>query len=290
LTIVPELTIVAVPKAFRDEIGIIQQNALDSWLHLPADVQVILVGSDEGVAEAAERAGVRHLPTVTVSEFGTPLFDDVLRRAEAAADAPLICFANADVMLFADLMPAIRQVQAHLERFLLVGQCWNLPLRERLDFADGAAPKVRRMISETGRLRPKEAVDYFVFPRGLYGRVPPLAVGRARIDNWLLWRARDLGVAVIDATSTITAVHQEHDYGHVPGGKGWSYGGPEAEHNRRLAGGERGFHTLRDASHSLTPRGIQRNLSSIARLSTRVLRLRGHIGRLVRRRRRRDGR
>jgi hypothetical protein len=278
----PELTIVAVPKAFRADIGLIQQNALDSWLHLPAEVQILVVGSDDGVAEAAAEAGVRHLPTVTASEFGTPLFDDVLRQAEAVAEAPLICFANADVILLGDLVPAVRRVRAHMERFLIVGRCWSLQVTERLDFAAGGAATVHRMIGDAGYLRAKEAADYFIFPKGLYGRVPPFAVGRARIDNWLLWRARELGVAVVDATSAITAVHQEHEYEHVPGGKRWAYAGPEAQRNRHLAGGDRGFYTLRDASHSLTPDGIRRNLSSIARLSTRLLRLRIRISALVR--------
>jgi len=280
----PELTIVAVPKAFRADIGLIQRNALDSWLHLPADVQILVVGSDDGVAEAAAGAGVRHLPAVAASEFGTPLFDDVLRQAEAVAEAPLICFVNADVILLADLVPAVRRVQARLERFLIVGRCWNLQVTERLDFANGGAAAVHTLIGDAGCLRAKEAVDYFIFPKGLYGRVPPLAVGRARIDNWLLWRARDLGVAVVDATSAITAVHQAHEYEHVLGGKGWAYAGPEAERNRHLAGGARGFDTLRDASHSLTPGGIRRNLSSIARVSTHALRLRIRISKVVRRR------
>jgi hypothetical protein len=282
MAFLPELTIVAVPKAFRADIGLIQQNALDSWLQLPAEVQILVVGTDDGVAEAAAGARVRHLLAVAASKFGTPLFDDVLRQAEAASEAPLICFANADVILLGDLVPAVRRVQARMERFLIVGQCWNVKVTERLDFAADGAATVRRMIGDAGRLRPKEATDYFIFPKGLYGRVPPFAVGRARIDNWLLWRARDLGVAVVDATSAITAVHQEHEYEHVPGGKGWAYTGPEAQRNRHLAGGDRGYYTLRDASHSLTLGGIRRNLSSTARLSTRVLRLRNYIG-IVRR-------
>ena len=279
-----ELTIVAVPKAFRGHSGVIQQNALDSWLHLPAEVQVLILGSGDGVAEAAAAACAQHLPVVAVSDFGTPLFDDVLRQAEAASNAPLICFVNADVILLADLVPAIRCMQKRMERFLIVGRCWDLHVNEPLDFSADGAVTVRRMIRDAGRRRPKEAADYFLFPKGLFGRVPPLAVGRARIDNWLLWRARDLDVAVVDATSAITAIHQEHDYEHVPGGKGWAYAGPEAQRNQQLAGGDRGFYTLRDATHFLTTDGIRRNFLAFARISTHAIRLRIHISKLARRR------
>jgi hypothetical protein len=278
-----ELTIVAVPKQFRADIGVIQRNALASWLSLPAEVQIVLVGSEDGVAEIAAEAGATHLPRVAATEFGTPLFDDVLRQAETAAKAPLICFVNADIILLDDLMAAVRHVRTQMKRFLIVGQCWSAQVTEILDFSVDGAATVRRLIGGADQLRPKEAADYFIFPKGLYGTVPPLAVGRARIDNWLLFRARDIGAAVIDATAVITAVHQEHAYGHVAGGKGWVYAGPEAERNRQLANGDRGFYTLRDASHSLTAGGIQRNISSVFRLSTLLFRLRIRVSRLARR-------
>jgi hypothetical protein len=277
-----ELTIVAVPKPFRADIGVIQKNALASWLCLPAAVQVVLVGSEDGVAEIAGEADVTHLPRVASSEFGTPLFDDVLRQAEAAATAPLICFVNADVILLADFIAAVRRVRAKMKRFLVVGRCRNARVDEALDFDADGALAVQSLIGGAEQLRPKEAADYFVFPKGLYGAVPPLAVGRARIDNWLLFRAREIGAAVIDATAVITAVHQEHSYDHVVGGRHWAHAGPEAERNRQLAGGDRGFYTLRDASHSLTASGLQRNLSSIFRLRTRALHLRIRVGKFAR--------
>jgi hypothetical protein len=40
------LTIFSVPKAFLGHIGVIQRNALVSWMRLGEEVQVILLGND----------------------------------------------------------------------------------------------------------------------------------------------------------------------------------------------------------------------------------------------------
>ena len=75
-------------------------------------------------------------------------------------------------------------------------------------------------------------------------------------DNWLIRRARELDIPVVDITPVVTVVHQNHDYGHIPQGRGDAWEGPEADTNRALAGGERGVFTLMDATHVLSPTGL----------------------------------
>jgi len=62
-------------------------------------------------------------------------------------------------------------------------------------------------------------LDYFIFPCGLFRDIPPFAVGRPAWDNWLVYKARSLGLPVIDATKMVTAIHQNHAYSHHPMGK-----------------------------------------------------------------------
>ncbi len=62
---------------------------------------------------------------------------------------------------------------------------------------------------------PAAGSDIFVYPRGLFGTVPPFAIGRGYWDNWLIRRSVELEASVIDATGTVVAVHQDHDYRHV---------------------------------------------------------------------------
>ncbi len=58
----PYLTIFSLPKGFIEpHTTLIQRNALASWSHLGPDVEVILMGDDPGVAEAAAEFAVAHV-------------------------------------------------------------------------------------------------------------------------------------------------------------------------------------------------------------------------------------
>ncbi len=241
------LTIFSVPKPFLGAIGEIQRRALASWTRLGDDVQVLLLGDEDGAAEAAREAGAEHLPDLARTELGTPRLDAAFAAADRAARQPLRCFVNADVILFDDLLAATRRVAEQAERFLIVGQT-----------VDVDEPRGRDDAIARGERRGAAALDYFVFPSGLYRDVPPLAIGRACFDNWLVWRARQDAI-VVDATADVVAAHQRHDYAHVAGGKAEAYYGEEAARNLELAGGKSRLYTLHDASHVLRRGRLHRN-------------------------------
>ena len=61
------VTLFSAPKSFMDaRIATIQSNALSSWARL-ADTEVLLLGEEEGIGEAAARVGARHLAAVNES-------------------------------------------------------------------------------------------------------------------------------------------------------------------------------------------------------------------------------
>jgi hypothetical protein len=242
------ITVFSIPKPFDGHVGAIQHNALASWSAL-GGVQVVLVGDEVGVADAARAAGADHVGDVATNEHGTPRLDDAFRRVEEIARHPLRCFINADVVLIDDFVPAIRAV--HAPRFLVVGETIDVAVTERLDLArPGVRDELARRAHGEGRSRGATAIDYFVFTPHLFDPIPPFAVGRARFDNWLVWRARQRGV-VVDATRAVLAVHQRHEYAHVAGGQAEAHFGPEAKRNLELAGGKSRLYTIYDASHRL---------------------------------------
>ena len=54
------LTIFTAPKPFTNpHIDLIQRNAIRSWVALGPEVEVLLIGEEEGLAEAARELGVR---------------------------------------------------------------------------------------------------------------------------------------------------------------------------------------------------------------------------------------
>jgi hypothetical protein len=241
------LTVLSVPKPFVGRIGEIQRRALASWIALGQDVQVLVLGDEDGVGEAAREAGAEHLPDLALNEYGTPRLDSALAAAGAAARQPLRCFVNADIVLYDDLLVATQAVAGGADRFLIVGQ--SLDVDE---------PNGRDEDRAHGKRRGAAALDWFVFPGDLYADVPPFAIGRACFDNWLVWQARQYGI-VVDATADVVAAHQRHDYGHVAGGKSEAYYGAEAARNLELAGGKSHLYTLHDASHVLRGGKLHRN-------------------------------
>ncbi len=245
-----------VPKPFRGRVGDIQRNAIESWLALRDDVQVVLVGDEEGVEEAARAAGVVHVGGLARNERGTPRLDSAFERAATVARWPLWCLVNADILLLDDFLPAIERTRTEFDDFLLIGECRDLDVGAGARLED---PAVRARLRESalahGRLRGYAALDYFVFRRGLFDPVPPFLIGRACFDNWLVWRARELNRPVVDATQNVVAIHQSHDYSHVRGGLDEAYSGPEAKYNQKLAGGREHIYSLHDATHRLNPNG-----------------------------------
>jgi hypothetical protein len=262
------ITVFSIPKPATGAAAVHQRNAVGSWTRLAAGVQVVLFGDDDGVAELASEAGAEHEPNVARNEWGTPLVDGVFRAAAARARHDVLLFANADVLLFGDLVRAVRAVEAGGRSFLLVGESWDVELEEALSFEPGWEGRVRRL---QRRRRGAPALDWFVYARGLYDEVlPPFAVGRAGFDNWLVWRARSAGALVLDATPCVLALHQRHDYGHVRGGLAATRTGPEAAANWALVGGKDRLYTRYDATHRLTRRGLRRNLGGAFRLKERA--------------------
>jgi hypothetical protein len=259
------LSIFTVPKPFQGHIGMIQRNALQSWLRLPG-AEVILCGDEEGVEESAALAGARHLPEIAANELGTPLIGSAFEQARHRARNRFLCYVNADVILLSDLLEATALVAARMPAFLIAGQRWNLDVRHRLDFASpGWESRLRAEVGRSGDRQPPWGSDYFVFPRGLeLGPFPSFAIGRPRWDNWLIYRARCRRIPIVDASRRATVVHQQHDYDHIPRRSGRSrlggdlrWEGPEAKANRALArqtmGSKVVFH-LHDATHVLGKR------------------------------------
>ena len=250
------LTIFSIPKSFRGHIETIQRNAIRSWTLLRPRPEVILFGDDEGTAPVARELCLRHVRQVACNEYGTPLVSDVFKGAMDAAGDGILAYVNADIVLTSDFVEAVHRVHQQLKSFLIVGQRWDLDVREPLHFTGDWEEDLRGRIGTEGQLHPPTGMDYFVFTRGIWGDIPPFAVGRTVWDNWLVYGARVRDVPVIDATQSITCIHQNHDYSHIPNGTG-AWEGPEARANLALARGWDHVFTVEDANWILTPEGLK---------------------------------
>jgi hypothetical protein len=251
------LTLFTVAKPFRGEFAVIQRNAIRSWARLRPACEILLIGNEEGLQDIAKETGAVHLSEVARNEFGTPLVSSVFSEAEKHAHYSHLCYLNADIILLSDFLPAVRRVLDWDPCSLIVGRRWDLDLGAPIDWMAGDGEQsVRAQLRVRATLHSHMGIDYFVFQSGLWDFIPPLAIGRGLWDGWLISRARALAKSVVDATACLTAVHQNHSYSHHPKGEAGVWYGAEMKRNLSLGGGLRSACTVRDATHTLTPRRI----------------------------------
>jgi len=247
----PILTIFTSPKPFTNpHIATIQRNAILSWTHLGPEVEVLLVGDEPGMEEVAAEYGVSQLKDVRKSPSGTPLISSIFDLARQASKSPLLLFSNADILLLPDMVEAAQRVASQAEKFLMIGQRWDLDVRQVLDFSPGWETRLRQDVQRRGRLHLPAGSDYFLFPRRLFQEMPEFTVGRAGWDNWMIYHARQQGWPVVDGTPSIMIIHQDHDYSHLPGGKP-HYTHPESVQNQALAGGSANLFMVLDSDKEL---------------------------------------
>ncbi len=259
------LSLFSIPKPFQGRTRIIQANAIQSWVSLRPECEIILLGTEEGTADIASKLGTRYIPEVERNEYGTPLVGSVFEIAQSASNHHLVAYINADIIMLSDFLEVVSQIQR--EVFLLIGRRRDLDLKEPIDFSN---PDWERQLRNRAALEAKlhgpAGLDYFVFPRGTYSNIPSFAIGRGAWDNWIVYRARSLKVPVIDATRVITAIHQNHDYS--PSlqkttvlGRRFDYSSPEAKWNAKMLGGDEYIFTVDNANWIFTAHGIKRALS-----------------------------
>jgi hypothetical protein len=241
------ITIFSAPKPFIGHIDVIQRNAIQSWQELGRDIEVLLIGEEEGLREVAAEYGTQHIPDVARNELGTPIVSSIFQLARQRAQYSTLCYVNADIIILDDFLSVVRNVEATFDSFLVIGQRWDMAITERIRFKENWQGVLRKDLEVRGRIHPPAGSDYFVYKRGSFQHMPSFALGRAGWDNWMIFAGRAGSIPVIDATRSITIVHQDHDYAHLPDEQP-HYRLPESDENVRLSGGKETIFTLTDAN------------------------------------------
>ncbi|MCQ3937463.1 MAG: hypothetical protein DPW18_10510 [Chloroflexi bacterium] len=270
IEIMPLITLFSAPKPFTDpHIALIQRNAIKSWTLLP-DVEVILLGEETGLAEAARELGVKHTPHVERNANGVPLISSMFRLARENSSSDLLCIVNADMILMPDFVEAARRSRLQRDKFVMLSQRWDYDITSPLNFTEGWESQLREDVRKQNQLHRPAGSDFFLFPKSCYAEIPNFTIGRAGWDNWMIYKARKENWAVVDCTPSLMIVHQNHDYSHLPDGKP-HYEHPETNENIRLAGGQANIrYTILDATHQLVDGKLSRPKMTSARLTRKL--------------------
>ncbi|AOY82933.1 glycosyltransferase [Moorena producens JHB] len=247
------ISIFTVPKPFIGMIGIIQHNAITSWTLLKPKPEIILFGDEIGTASIAQELGLNHVPDIECNSYGTPLLDSVFAQVQEQATHDIITYINADIILLKDFTQAIQQVCQHLDTFLITGRRWNLDLSNPIEFQSPNWEYILcQQVNQTGCLGAHDAKDYFIFPKYLFRSIPKFAVGRGYWDTWMVTTAGMRGYPIVDASQVVMAVHQNHTYAHLIGGKNQAHMGKEAQQNKTI-GNVQGQGTIAESTWQLKP-------------------------------------
>lgn len=250
------LTFFTTAKSFTEHSRIIQCNALKSWKLTHPDVEVIIFGDEQGVAEVCAEMQLRHVPHVERHESGMKYLSYLFARAQEIARHNYLCYSNCDIIQLPQFRLAFEKVLAWKKRFLMVGRRWDTDVSHLIDFQSPDWPQhLHGLATTTGFHQSQDFIDFFVFPRELYDEVPPLVVGRSYWDHWLVWKALSLGVPVVDCSRFLPAVHQNHGYAYHPQGKQGTNEDALAQRNMQLCANGKHLRSMHDATHAMTRTG-----------------------------------
>jgi hypothetical protein len=175
----------------------------------------------------------------------------MFQLARENSNSALLCIINADMILMPDFVEAAKQVKGQKSKFVLLSQRWDYDISQPIEFTESWQARLRSSVLGQNKLHRPAGSDFFLFPLSSFLEVPAFAIGRAGWDNWMIYKARKEGWAVIDCTPSIMIVHQNHDYSHLPEGKP-HYEHPDTNENIHLAGGHANIrYTILDSTHQL---------------------------------------
>lgn len=212
-------TLLTLFTTFNDVISrrAIHNNTLHNWASLGDDVRVVMyidvdeVASNLTVTALALGYCVRYVP---LYRQRLPVVRSMFQDVATQFRSTFYAYANSDILFDGSLVYTVRGVArtsyANIYRttgILLIGKRTNVDVNV---IRDTYHPNHVQRLKKQGKAFLSVAQDYFITTATGYPwqRVPDLVVGRPGFDNYLVIKAIDWNVTVIDATDSLTAVHQ----------------------------------------------------------------------------------
>ena len=186
---------------------ILYANTIRNWANFGAEVNLILFSTGlQQLEDLASSQGWRVRPISHSNEHGTPYLLSMVNITQHDYSSIISGYSNGDIMFDDSLIKTLKAVVNQLAPpLLIVGRRTNVFVNESVEFnADTIS-----ILLERGKLYRTDAEDYFFYVKFPWHKIPNFVIGRAGYDNYIVDKAVRLGVKVVDATQTITALHQQ---------------------------------------------------------------------------------
>lgn len=228
------VTIFSTCRSFlHPKFGLIQRNAIQSWLLITPKPEILIMGNEPGSKEICEEFGLIHVPDIEITELGTPIISSMFAKAEEMATHDTLCLVSSDILFFDDAMIAVERLRERFRYFMGGVHRYDKNFDQPIDFND---PNWREVVKKDIQLGHPGCGDFFLIRKGTYRNgILPFSIGRASVDNWLVYESTRLGCSV-DMTKVVRIVHQNHDHSHIPGDMAGMVNGEEFKKNRAIAG------------------------------------------------------
>ena len=218
------LTLITTCRPFDNpEFSAIQRNAITSWTFLKPRPEIIVMGNEKGVVDFCDELNIINYD-VEYSDHGTPMLDSIMNTGEEKASNDYILLVSSDVVLFQNTIKAFKILKDTMIDFCGVARKKQQQEIKALDFNTNWRNQVRHGL----RWNLITSGDFFMYPKGYWGEIPPFIIGRTACDSWLFDESSKKGT-LIDLTEAVEIIDYKHSYNHRP--SGWE---EEKEHNHNL--------------------------------------------------------
>jgi len=252
-------TIFSCPKEFTSLFGIIQRNAINSWLNLNPTPNIILFGiEDDKIKKEFDNPKITFLPIKDFNEYKTPYINKIFEAAMLYSPTDTLCYVNSDIILFDDFFSTIKNLQKK-KNYFGVGGRYTIEISKILDFKNKSTT-INKYLNNM-EIDSYHGSDYFIFNKLSIKSIPQFLIGRTCWDNWLMYYAAKNKLNLTDCTNDILCIHQNHDYSHIKSNTNNHYKGIEREHNLKQLGGIDKIYNLKDSVYFLKNGEFKKNYS-----------------------------
>eukprot|EP01060_Flectonema_neradi_P014346 TRINITY_DN21044_c0_g1_i1.p1 TRINITY_DN21044_c0_g1~~TRINITY_DN21044_c0_g1_i1.p1 ORF type:complete len:604 (+),score=94.43 TRINITY_DN21044_c0_g1_i1:88-1812(+) len=246
---IPKITIFATlkPVSRWDDEGFDEaffENSIFAWQQLPFKKRYVLSEDADTRDLASSKKSILTSGNVRiVDRYHVPTYRSIFNAVLELEKTGFFVYANIDLVFTSTLVKTIAAVskwckeKGDADKILIVGRRFNKNFKKDENLSLRDVPDWEKVVeSLKGGQWQEDAVDYFIVTPDTFdfteqGDIPKMVVGGTAFDNWLLQKGLTTpDVTVIDATATVTALHQT-----PPGDTLYSsHKNPQSEYNHKL--------------------------------------------------------
>ncbi len=129
------LTIFTCPLPFEGHRGIIQHNAIKSWINLDPSIEIILTGNEDYIQPIADSYDIDYLTGIDCNEYGNNLINSIFNKVIEKSQNDILCYINSDIIItnyFLSFRLLIDQLE---DNFLFIGKRHDLNITDHIDFS-----------------------------------------------------------------------------------------------------------------------------------------------------------